>query len=189
MIRTMTTPAELLPPGRFYQLIFAGIDFAQPSRGTLYAAGNGTPAAGTQGMGVSQFLSNLTGPDYRVWHPWTGLVFSSDAQIFLQWYNADANNPRSINFDFGMLSSPCETYTVGAMGRTWFHEEAGYHSLVDHMYAAIIGLRGAPKSGESYSDMELFQGQHMRHLPSGGFGVPPSGHASPMGGGRMGVHH
>jgi len=134
-------------------------------------------------MGFSVFMTNLTGPDHRVWHPWTGLVFSSDAQIFWQWYNADQNNPRSLCFDVTMMSSPCEEYQTGQGHRTWAHEDEGYHSLVDHMFGAIVGLRGAPKQFVTDAD---FRGQHQHHLPSGGFHIAPGGHKSPMGGGRPG---
>lgn len=176
MILDMIMPAELTPLGWWTQMTFAGINFAQPSLTSVtygLPGTGGTPAQ--QGMGFSWSYTNKTAPDgSRGWSPWTGWILSSDAQVFLQWFNPDANFARSLTLEFLMRSSPCGALFQQNLPHAW-HVSQGFSHTVDQIYGAVLGLTGAPMGAPNPMSVH---GQG--HYPSGGMGFP-SGHMGPAG--------
>ena len=192
MILDILMASEVTPLGWLTNLSFAGINFANPSQNSVtYGAPGNSGSPTQQGMGFAVFYTNKTAPEgCRGFQPWTGWILSSDAQIFLQWFNPDPSFTRSISLDFVMRSSPCGNAWGGAFeGKTvGWHVSRGFHNAVDQINSLIFGLSGMNQGPPLMDGAPDWTAGGGHHYPSGG-SFFPSGHSGPAGVPMMGAGH
>jgi hypothetical protein len=166
MILACLLPAELTPAGRLATLNFMGIDFANPSINPVNVSYSGvTPGTQgvpvVQGMGVSNFYTNLTAPNGpRTFQPWTGWVFDASARISFSVYNPSGSFPATYLFDWLMKASPCP-------GQNQFNDKMArghvrYHDGIAELMNAIHGFAiGIGRNTHSAEHAPLRSGYHM----------------------------